>query len=59
MMLYLTDEGVSFYEHIKSQMKILEKEYKKVVRAKEYETAINVMLKLVEYHEHLNKAVKV
>jgi DNA-binding MarR family transcriptional regulator len=59
MMLYLTDEGISFYEHIKSQMETLEQEYKKVAGAKNYETAVNVMLKLVEYHEHLNKAVKV
>ena len=59
MMLYLTDKGISFYEHIKGQMVTLEQEYKKEVGAKNYETAINVMLKLVEYHEHLNKAVKV
>jgi DNA-binding MarR family transcriptional regulator len=57
MMLYLTDNGVRFYEHIKKQMTELEHEYKKVVGAKNYENAINVMLKLVEYHEHLNKAV--
>ena len=59
MMLYLTDEGISFYEHLKSQMEALEQEYKKVVGAKNYENAINVLLKLVEYHEDLNKAVKV
>jgi hypothetical protein len=56
MMLYLTDEGIRFYEHISSQMKALEKEYKKVVGTKNYETAINVMLKLVEYHQHMEKA---
>jgi DNA-binding MarR family transcriptional regulator len=56
MMLYLTDEGIGFYEHISSQMVALEKEYKKVVGAKNYENAINVMLKLVEYHQHLEKA---
>lgn len=59
MMLYLTDEGIGFYEHLKSQMESLEQEYKKVVGVKNYENAINVMLKLVEYHEDLNKAVKV
>ncbi|WP_299502553.1 MarR family transcriptional regulator [Mucilaginibacter sp.] len=58
-MLYLTDKGTSFYGHVKSQMEVLEEEYKKVVGAKNYETTINVMLKLVEYHEHLNKTVKV
>ncbi len=59
MMLYLTDKGIGFYEHIKGQMVTLVQEYKKEVGAKNYETAINVMMKLVEYHEHLNKAVKV
>lgn len=56
MMLYLTDQGVSFYEHIASQMVALEKEYKKVVGTKNYENAINVLLKLVEYHQNLEKA---
>ena len=56
MMLYLTDEGIGFYEHISSQMTALEKEYKKVVGAKNYETAINVLLKLVAYHQNLEKA---
>jgi DNA-binding MarR family transcriptional regulator len=54
MMLYLTEDGIHFYEHIRNQMINLEQEYKKVVGAKNYETAINVMLKLVDYHEHLN-----
>ncbi len=57
MMLYLTDDGISFYEHIKNQMMMLEEEYKKVVGAKNYENAVDVMLKLIDYHEHLNKAV--
>jgi DNA-binding MarR family transcriptional regulator len=57
MMLYLTDDGIRFYEHIKNQMTLLEDQYKKVVGAKNYETAVNVMLKLIDYHEHLNKAV--
>jgi DNA-binding MarR family transcriptional regulator len=57
MMLYLTDDGIGFYEHIKNQKVLLEEEYKKVVGAKNYETAINVMLKLIDYHENLNKAV--
>ena len=54
MMLYLTEDGIHFYEHIRNQMITLEQEYKKVVGARNYETAINVMLKLVDYHEHLN-----
>jgi len=57
MMLYLTDDGIRFHEHIKNQMTLLEDEYKKVVGAKNYETAVNVMLKLIDYHEHMNKAV--
>ncbi len=58
-MLYLTDKGAGFYKHVKSQMEGLEQDYKKVVGAKNYETTINAMLKLVEYHEHLNKTEKV
>ena len=57
MMLYLTDEGIRFYEHIRRQMSALEQEYKKVVGVKNYENAINVMMKLIAYHEDLNKAV--
>lgn len=56
MMLYLTEQGIGFYEHISSQMTALEKEYKKVAGAKNYETAINVLLKLVAYHQNLEKA---
>jgi DNA-binding MarR family transcriptional regulator len=56
MMLYLTDEGIRFYEHISRQMTALEEEYKKVVGAKNYETAINVLVKLVAYHQNLEKA---
>src|ERR1700685_799819 len=33
MMLYLTDKGISFYNHIKSQMEALEQDYKKTVGA--------------------------
>ena len=54
MMLYLTEDGIHFYEHIRNQMIALEQNYKKVVGARNYETAINVMLKLVDYHENLN-----
>lgn len=55
--LYLTEEGVRFYQHIKNQIEVLEEEYKKVVGAKNYEIALNVMMKLEQYHENLNKAV--
>ena len=57
MMLYLTDDGIRFYQHIADQMADLEREYKKAVGAKNYDNAVNVMLKLVEYHENLHKAV--
>lgn len=55
MMLYLTADGVTLYEHITSQMEKLENEYKKVVGAKNYETAIDVMQKLISYHEEQSK----
>jgi DNA-binding MarR family transcriptional regulator len=57
MMLYLTEDGIHFYDHVRDQMISLEQDYKKVVGTRNYETAIDVMLKLVDYHEHLNKAV--
>ena len=52
--LYLTPEGEKFYQHLKGQVEALENEYKKVVGVKNYETAIDVMLKLVQFHENYN-----
>ncbi|AMR32610.1 hypothetical protein A0256_14850 [Mucilaginibacter sp. PAMC 26640] len=54
VMLYLTDEGEKFYHHLKGQVEYLENEYKKVVGVKNYETAIDVMLKLVQFHDNYN-----
>ncbi|MBK0378745.1 MarR family winged helix-turn-helix transcriptional regulator [Mucilaginibacter segetis] len=56
VMLYLTPEGEKFYYHLKDQVEHLEMEYKKVVGTKNYETAIDVMLKLVKFHEDYNCA---
>lgn len=55
VMLYLTDDGIRFYHHIKAQMVTLEDEYKKVVGSKNYEIAVDVMIKLLDYHEKLNR----
>lgn len=55
-MLYLTSEGENFYHHIKGQVMELEEQYKKVVGAKNYEIAIDVMLKLIKFHEENNCA---
>jgi hypothetical protein len=49
--LSLTDNGIQLYNHISNQMQELEKEYKKVVGTKNYEAAIDVMQKLINYHE--------
>lgn len=54
-MLYLTEDGIQLYEHIKSQIEKLESDYKKVVGAKNYENAIDVMQKLINYHEEQSK----
>ncbi|TWJ01473.1 DNA-binding MarR family transcriptional regulator [Mucilaginibacter frigoritolerans] len=51
MLLSLTDNGIQLYNHISNQMQELEKEYKKIVGTKNYETAIDVMQKLINYHE--------
>ncbi|RFZ85046.1 MarR family transcriptional regulator [Mucilaginibacter terrenus] len=54
VMLYLTEKGEKFYNHLKNQVEHLENEYKKVVGVKNYEAAIDVMLKLVKFHENYN-----
>lgn len=56
-MLYLTDDGIQLYEHINSQIEKLENDYKKVVGAKNYENAIDVMQKLINYHEEQSRVV--
>jgi DNA-binding MarR family transcriptional regulator len=54
VMLHLTEEGTKFYNYLKSQVTELENQYKKEVGAKNYEIAIDVMLKLVKFHERYN-----
>lgn len=54
VMLYMTDEGTKFYHYLKGQVTELETMYKKEVGAKNYEIAIDVMLKLVKFHEGYN-----
>jgi DNA-binding MarR family transcriptional regulator len=53
-MLFLTDEGVKYYQYLKAQITQLEEQYKKLVGAKNYEIAVDVMLKLVDFHEKQN-----
>lgn len=55
VMLYLTDRGVSLYNHLKEQVEKMEDDYKKLVGAKNYETAIDVLVKLTAYHQQQNK----
>lgn len=55
VMLYLTEEGEKFYQHVMRQVMELEDQYKKVVGAKNYEIAIEVMSSLINFHEELNK----
>jgi len=54
VMLHFTPEGEAFYHNLKNQVMELETQYKKVVGTKNYETAIEVMLKLVQFHEENN-----
>jgi len=56
VMLYLTAEGEKFHHHIMTQVLGLEDQYKKIVGTKNYEIAIDVMLKLINFHEDMNKA---
>jgi DNA-binding MarR family transcriptional regulator len=55
VMLFLTERGVLLYNHISTQIELLEADYKKIVGAKNYEIAIEVMCKLNNYHAQLNK----
>jgi DNA-binding MarR family transcriptional regulator len=50
-MLFLTPDGEKYYQYLKSQIYELEEQYKKLVGAKNYEIAIDVMLKLIDFHE--------
>ncbi|MFD0766789.1 MarR family winged helix-turn-helix transcriptional regulator [Mucilaginibacter lutimaris] len=54
VMLYFTTEGEAFYHNLKDQVAALENQYKKVAGTKNYEIAIEVMLKLVKFHEDNN-----
>ena len=54
VMLHLTEQGTNFYHYLKDQVTDLENHYKKEVGAKNYEIAIDVMLKLVKFHETHN-----
>ena len=54
VMLRFTPEGEKFYFNLKSQVSQLEVLYKKEVGAKNYEIAIDVMVKLIEFHETHN-----
>ncbi|TSD67356.1 MarR family transcriptional regulator [Inquilinus sp. KBS0705] len=54
VMLHLTDEGEKFYQYLRSQVETLEEQYKKEVGAKNYEIAIDVMSKLIKFHEGYN-----
>lgn len=49
-MLYLTAEGQRFYKEQLDIMNELKKDYMKLTGAKNYENAINLLLKLIEYH---------
>ncbi|MBL4674744.1 MAG: winged helix-turn-helix transcriptional regulator [Mucilaginibacter sp.] len=54
VMLHYTPQGETFYHHLKSQVMDLEAQYKKVVGTKNYDIAIDTMLKLVQFHEEHN-----
>lgn len=51
VMLYLTEEGQKLYQHINGQVMKLEQHYKELVGKENYEIAIDVMTKLIAFHE--------
>jgi len=55
VMLYYTAAGEGFYRHIKTQVIELEDQYKKLVGQKNYDTTIDVLLKMIDFHEEQKK----
>lgn len=53
-MLFLTEDGEKYYRYVMTQVNLLEEQYKKVVGVKNYEIAVDVMLKLIQFHEQNN-----
>jgi len=51
VILCLTEQGEKYYNYILSQVMSLEEVYKNLVGPENYATAIEVMSKLVEFHE--------
>ncbi|MBE9661229.1 MarR family winged helix-turn-helix transcriptional regulator [Mucilaginibacter myungsuensis] len=54
VMLYYTPAGEEFYFHIKNQVIEQEERYKKLVGQKNYDTAMEVLQKMIAYHEEQN-----
>lgn len=54
VMLFLTPDGEKYYQYVKTQINDLEEQYKKLVGARNYEIAIDVMMKLINFHEKNN-----
>jgi len=50
-MLLLTNEGEKYYQYLSTKINQLEEQHKKLVGTKNYEIAIDVMLKLIHFHE--------
>ena len=55
--LFLTEQGSKLYRDILTQVDVLENDYKKLVGPKNYEAAMNVLMKINEYHEKKSKIV--
>jgi len=55
VMLYYTADGEQFHKHIKTQVMELEDQYKKLVGQKNYDTTIDVLLKMIDFHEDQKK----
>lgn len=51
VMLYLTPNGMQLFEHLKSQVTYLETKYQELVGSENYAIALEVMSKLVEFHD--------
>ncbi len=59
VMLYLTPDGIKLFEHLKTQVTYLENKYEELVGAENYQIAVEVMSKLIQFHEGMKCPVAI
>lgn len=55
IMIYLTEDGRSLFNLIKSSAFDLHKEYRNLVGNKNFETTVNTLMKIIDFHERIEE----